>query len=267
MIIDNIDEIRSHLDFIDTKLDRYIIHILRRPKDLSPEFKNELGSNESQRLIRTYYVDSVEYFDRKIPAIKELCIANKARAYIIVQPKDNFECLLNLGKKIFDTIQNKNYSVKPEHLMRQAFCEWHKTRKKQWVIDLDENEMTETWIDIKYGEKRICKRKWTFEEVKDLVKKHLKLAGKSEDDMYTVNTKHGIHIITSPFNLAEAQKECSLMFEGRQKKVVGIESCQLSPNDDGHTGSFGLGNKCKQIEKEVTGWLHKDGMTLLWADV
>ena len=222
MIIDNFDIIRNHLDFIDTKLDRYIIHILRRPKDLSDKMKNELGSNESQRLIRTYYVDSIEYFDRKIPAIKELCKANKARAYIIVQPKDNFECLLNLGEKIFETIRNKNYSVKPEHLVRQAFCEWHKTRKKQWVIDLDEDSP-----DDMQG--------WCLDAVVDLVKTQLQSIGKDPNEMYVTKTKHGHHIITSPFNLVEAQKKCNMLYEGTK---------------DGKTG-----------------WLHKDGMTLLWADV
>lgn len=84
MEIDNFGIFREHLDFVDTKLDRYVIHILRRPKDLSAQMKNELGANESQRLIKTYYVDSIEYFDRKIPAIKELCVANNARVHIIV---------------------------------------------------------------------------------------------------------------------------------------------------------------------------------------
>lgn len=220
-MIDNFNVIREHLDFIDTKLDRYIIHILRRPKDLTDEMKNILGSNESQRLIRTYYVDSIEYFDRKIPAIKELCIANHARAYIIVQPKDNFECLLNLGENIFKTIRNKNYSVKPEHLVRQAFCEWHKTRKKQWVIDLDEDD-----LDAMQG--------WTLEKAIDLVKRHLVAVGKDPNEMYVVDTKHGHHIITSPFNLQKAYEECSMLYEGFK---------------DGKTG-----------------WLHKDGMTLLFCE-
>ena len=222
MTIDNFNIIREHLDFIDSKLDRYVIHILRRPKDLTQDMKNTFGSNESQRLIKTYYVDSIEYFDRKIPAIKELCIANNARAYIIVQPKDNFECLLNLGKKIFDKKKKKNYSVKPEHLMRQAFCEWHKTRKKQWVIDLDEDSP-----DAMQG--------WTFEGVYSLVKTQLELAGKSEKDMYVVKTKHGRHIVTSPFNVMDAFSKCNMMFEGRKNNM--------------------------------TGWLHKDGMTLLYSAI
>ena len=222
MVIDNFDIIRSHLDFIDTKLDRYVIHILRRPKDLTQDMKNVLGSNEAQRLIKTYYVDSIEYFDRKREAIKELCQANHARAYIIVQPKDNFECLLNLGEKIFETIRNKNYSVKPEHLIRQAFCEWHKTRKKQWILDLDEDDP-----DAMQG--------WTLDSVVALVKEQLVAIGKNPDEMYLTTTKHGHHVITSPFNLQEACKKCNMMYEGLK---------------DGRTG-----------------WLHKDGMTVLWADV
>ena len=102
MTIDNFDIIKKHLDF-KSPLDRYIVHILRRPKDCE-ELSNKLGSNEAQRLIRTYYIDSLEYFEKKIPAMKELCHSCNARAYIIPQVKDNFECLLNLGKKIFDTI-------------------------------------------------------------------------------------------------------------------------------------------------------------------
>lgn len=266
MTIDNFDIIRKHLDFIDTKLDRYIVHILRRPKDVSPEMKSALGANESQRLIKTYYIDSLEYFDRKRESIKELCRANNARAYIIVQPKDNFECLLNLGEKIFETIRNKNYSVKPEHLIRQAFCEWHKTRKKQWILDLDRDEMVETWVQHGPSGNALCKRVWTLEEVQELVKKHLRLVGKSEDDMYTVPTKHGWHVVTSPVNLMAIQEECHLIFEGRRKQVMEVEQCHFNPSDRGHTGSISLDTRHKTIEKEITGWLHKDGMTILYME-
>ncbi len=208
MTIDNFDIIKKHLDF-KSPLDRYIVHILRRPKDCE-ELSNQLGSNEAQRLIRTYYIDSLEYFERKIPAMKELCHSCNARAYIIPQVKDNFECLLNLGKKIFDTIQNKNYSVKPEHLIRQAYCEYHKSRKKVWILDLDD-----------------------------------------EDDMYVVPTKHGHHIITSPFNLQAAYKECDMMFEGVKKCIRQDFGKIVGKGTDGY--------------EQRTGWLHKkDGMTLLY---
>lgn len=269
MIIDNFDIIRKHLDFVDTKLDRYVVHILRRPKDIPLSMKNALGANESQRLIKTYYIDSLEYFDKKREAIKELCRANNARAYIIVQPKDNFECLLNLGENIFKAIRNKNYSVKPEHLVRQAFCEWHKTRKKQWILDLDlgTDAMVETWVEHNFGGNVLCKREWTLEKVQELVKKHLKLVGKNEDEMYTVKTPHGAHIITSPFNLQAAYKECSLLYEGVQTRTVSLDKYVLNHGDKGYTGSIDLDTKYKTEQKDVVGWLHKDGMTILWCEV
>ena len=52
---DNFDLIRSKLTFMDD-FDRYVIHIMRRVKD---QEHNSLGSNESQRLLRTYYIGDI----------------------------------------------------------------------------------------------------------------------------------------------------------------------------------------------------------------
>ncbi len=46
MEIDNFDIFRKHLTFKD-KTDRYIVHIMRRPKDLmSDPAMKEIGANE-----------------------------------------------------------------------------------------------------------------------------------------------------------------------------------------------------------------------------
>ena len=193
MVIDNFEIFRKHLTF-ETKQDRYIVHVLRRPKDVK-QLGNELGSNECQRLLRTYYIDSLDYFDKKIPAIKELCKSNRARAYIIPQVRNNEECLLNLAEKVLETIRLKNYSVKPEHLLRAAYCEYHKSRKKVWILDLDNDKM--------HG--------WTVEQAFELVKSQLKAIGKAESEAYLVQTKSGMHILTSPFNLQEAYKLCPML--------------------------------------------------------
>lgn len=174
--------------------------------------------------MRTYYIDSLDYFDKKIPAIKELCKSNRARAYIIPQVRNNEECLLNLAEKVLETIRLKNYSVKPEHLLRAAYCEYHKSRKKVWILDLDNDEM--------HG--------WTVEQVFELVKSQLKTIGKDESEAYLVQTKSGMHILTSPFNLQEAYKLCPMLYEGVHK----------GPNGE-----------------DVVGWLHKDGMSLLYLDL
>lgn len=249
MEIDNFDILMQHIDFVDPN-DRYIIHIMRRPKDCK-ELANALGANEAQRMIRTYFADSLEYIKAKIPAIKELCKSCNARAYLIVSPKDNFDCLMNLAQKTLETIRNKNYSVKPEHLLRQAYCENHKSRNKQWILDLDNDEMTEYFVD-KNGHPNGSKV-WTKEEVMKIVQDELEACGKDPALAYTVPTRNGVHIITPPFNLKSANKKCGMMFEGCKKVPVELHWTGLYEYDIKHT----------QI-KQITGWLHKDGMTLLY---
>ncbi len=250
MEIDNFDIFRAHLTFKE-KTDRYIVHILRRPKDLKnvPEMA-AVGSNEHQRLLRTYYIDSLEYFDRKVSAIRELCKTNHARAYILPQVRNNFECLLSLGEKVLETIRLGNWSAKPEHLLRSAYCEYHKSRDKQWILDLDDDCMIEP---IQETSSDIKKKTWTVEEVLALVKKSLVECGKDPELAYAVKTKSGHHIITSPFNLQKAFSECSLLFEGEKKMPWEIE--WTGP------GEFDVKSK------SIVGWLHKDGMSLLYCDL
>ena len=194
-----------------------------------------------------------------------------------MQPKDNFECLLNLGQKIFATIQNKNYSVKPEHLIRQAYCEWHKTRKKQWILDLDDKEMYD----------------WTRDEVRDLVTSQLQAAGKDPKEMYEVPTRHGVHFIMSPFNLQEASKKCAMLYEGAKKgnelqdlldQLILTDVKELAKADwaahklhpfncsEWLSKKFSEGDHLFRMRKalesklhDIPGWLHKDGMTLLFC--
>lgn len=246
MIIDNFDIFRNKLEFKD-KTDRYIIHILRRPKDCKPG-ENYLGSNEHQRLIRTYYIDNIDYFNKKEAAIKDLCHANNARAYILPQVRNNYECLLNLGEKVLETIRLGNYSVKPEHLLRSAYCEYHKSRAKRWILDLDKDCMTEYLVDP--SNFPIGRKEWTVEEVLKLVQDNLVKCGKKAEDAYVVPTKSGHHIITEPFDLQKAMKQCNMFYEGEQKKVVNVK----------YTSPY----ECEDVIKHVVGWLHKDGMSLLY---
>lgn len=250
MTVDNFQLFRERLTFAD-KTDRYIVHILRRPKDLAgdPRMK-AIGANEHQRLLRTYYVDSIEYFDRKVEAIKELCETNRARAYILPQVRNNFECLLSLGEKVLETIRMGNFSAKPEHLLRSAYCEYHKSRDKKWVLDLDGDSMTEYRYRPNYGPSEFSKRDWTVDEVVELVRANLKKCGKDPDQAYVVPTKSGCHVVTSPFDLQKAQAECSLIFEGERSDVC--EKVWTGP------GEFEI------RRKKTVGWLHKDGMSLLY---
>lgn len=245
MTIDNFNEIRAHLTF-KSDFDRYIVHIIKRAKDDAGKI---YGVNETNRLLKTFYITSLEYFDRKIPVIKDLCESNNARAYILPQVRDNSACLKELLKIVVDNLENP--TIKPDHLIRSAYCGYHGSRDKKWIIDLDNDNMTEYRHNINFGGTSCYNKVWTTEDVVSLIKKLLKECGKDDNCLFHVPTKNGTCIVTSPFDLKKAFKECEMMFQGTGKVITGTER-NVDDMFDSH------------VYKEVTGWVIKDGMALLY---
>lgn len=247
MEIDNFNVFLDKLTF-ETDFDRYIVHVLKRVKD---EEVRLYGASDKNRLIKTFYVSSREYLEGKIPVIKDLCASNRARAYILPQVRNNFDCLVNLAKLTLDNLQNP--TQKPDHLVRSAYCGNHKSRDKRWIVDLDEDSMIESIYEANFGGSSLMKREWSYDEVVSLVSDQLSKTGKDPNSAYVVRTVHGFHIVTPPFNLQETFKKCNLMFEGERKDV--FDKIWTGP------GEYEL------KYKKVTGWLHKDGMSLLYCSI
>ena len=260
MVIDNFDLFRNKLTFkkatkfdseigkvveINDTYDRYIVQILRRAKD--PGGKSQ-GVNTGNRLIKTYEISSLEYFDKKREHIIDLCRANGARAYILPQVRSTYDCLKEMIKLGVDNLENP--TVKFQHILRSSLCSMHKSRDKMWILDLDADCMREYVYDAKKAEVNV--RDWTPDEVMELVRGNREKCGKDQNRAYFVQTKSGCHIVSPPFNLQAAAKECSLMFEG--EKTTTCEVVWTGP------GEFELKTK------KITGWLHKDGMSLLYYD-
>jgi len=260
MTIDNFDLFRARLDFqkatkfdpstgkietINDTYDRYVVQILRRAKD--PGGKDQ-GSNTGNRLIKTYEISSLEYFDKKREHIIDLCRANGARAYILPQVRSTYDCLKEMIKIGVDNLENP--TIKFQHILRSCLCSMHKSRDKQWILDLDKDCMTEYKYDVNYGGSSFSVKEWTIDEVLALVRENLEKCGKDPGRAYVVPTKSGCHIVTPPFNLQDAEKKCNMMFEGEKTFVV--EKVWTGP------GEF----ETKKSKK--TGWLHKDGMSLLY---
>lgn len=258
-MVDNFDLIRSHLTFepatkfdaktkkpkkLNDTYDRYVVQILNRAKDADGKKR---GANTSNRLIKTYEISSLEYFDKKKAHIIDLCNSNGARAYILPQVRSTYDCIKEMIKLGVENLENP--TIKFQHIVRSSLCAIHKSRDKMWIVDLDPDCMTEYKYDQKKNE--LTTREWTPEEVMRLIQENLKMCKKDPKRAYFVPTRSGCHIVTPPFNLEAANKKCGMMFEGERSFVTDIE--WTGP------GEFEL------KRKKLTGWLHKDGMTLLYC--
>lgn len=244
-LIDNFEVIRSHLTF-ESQFDRYIVHILKRAKD---EAGRAYGVNETNRLIKTFFITSLEYFDKKKPVIEDLCITNNARAYILPQVRNNEDCLKELLKVVVDNLSNP--SIKPDHLIRTAYCGYHGSRSKKWILDLDSDNMTEYYHSkVSKSPANIESKEWKPEEVLEFVQRELMACGKKPEEAYLLPTKSGYCIVTSPFDLQKAFQRCNMFFQGEARRVVGWK----------WTGPC----EGEEVHKKVHGWVIKDGMALLY---
>ena len=99
MKIDNFKQLREHLTFHNLN-EFYFLQIIQRKKD-----GNEgLHVWNGYRLIRSYYIYSLEEFDSLEGRIKELCESNNARAYINPNVRNAQEVALECIRKYADLV-------------------------------------------------------------------------------------------------------------------------------------------------------------------
>lgn len=169
-MVNNFDQIKQLLKF-ENENEFYFIQILQRKKE-----NPELGRNN--RLVKAYYIYSIEKLEKYKEEIIKMCEVFNARAYIHLNRRNSkqvgFEMLellaTNLKLNQTDFLGNLYNSVCGHH---------HSDKDKTWIIDIDEEDPilveaieTATYNIEPIGNKIIA---W-------------------------VPTKNGLHLITKPFN-------------------------------------------------------------------
>ena len=76
-VIDNSNLIRDKILKFESPDDFYFVSVMWRRKD-----HPECPANENARMLASWCIKNVEYFDRKLPLIKDYCEHFQARAYI-----------------------------------------------------------------------------------------------------------------------------------------------------------------------------------------
>lgn len=173
-MVDNINLIRDMLEF-DENGEFYYISIMQRNKD----GVKVASSHDNCRRIRTFYVFSLEEFDRVVPFIKEICDKINARCYIELNRKNIFQCQLECIKRLAECIQ---HGTTKSRAIMDSVVAGAPSKDKLWMIDVDGH------------------RPGSDEYVDDIID----YVGYHKGGMHTVlPTVNGCHIITSRFDPRE----------------------------------------------------------------
>lgn len=127
-MIDNFNKIKRHLNF-EKNGDFYDLIILKRKKD-----QDVPDNHQSARVIKRYYIKSVDELERKKDEIVKLCQMFNARAGINLSRLNHedlaFELNIELAKKL--AYKQFNVAYLYESIVGNA-----KSRQKRFMIDLD----------------------------------------------------------------------------------------------------------------------------------
>lgn len=184
-MVNNFKQIRALLEFKSND-DFYFLQILQRKKDAQKGQKVN-GTNNNSRLVKAYYIKSLEQFDFIENEVIQLCDLFNARAGINLNRRSFEKMSLQHLKKVTDQIINKDYSKAYKAYSSVVGAFSHESDKK-WIIDLDTEEensfdylstLNDFLTDLQpIGVKTICR----------------------------IPSKSGAHLITRPFNLHEFKK-------------------------------------------------------------
>ena len=177
-MVNNFDKIINLLEFPSFSDDWfYFIQLLQRKKE-----HPELGSNS--RLVKSYYIKSIEQLENLKDEIIGLCEFYNARAYIHLQPRSFYQCTMQMYKSLTEHVLQPDYTH--TYHIWDSICGQFGTGGKRWVVDVD-------LVDLeKYGV--------TVNDVVDFIETLEHKPSDVHTVMEVLPTKNGYHIISHAFN-------------------------------------------------------------------
>ena len=185
MIVDNFKLIENLLDGLAKEDLVFDLIILQRKKDVQ--------EHKSSNIIYRKLIRSKESLLDKEFIIKTLCEHYKARAYINLSGKSREDVTKKLcTKSLEDVLYTHNYS--PERILGSAIGDTNGNKDyKLWVVDID--------FDMRPDADSV--NKTLIENVRTKINSCRPEGNK----IYaSIPTRHGVHLITFPFDLQEFNK-------------------------------------------------------------
>jgi len=184
-MVDNFKQIKSLLKF-DSDDEFYFVQVLQRKKDNPNGY---LGTNNSSRIIKAYYIKSIEQLDKQKEEMIKLAELFNARICINLNKRSYYKTAFNVLKLIAEQMHNKAFTK--IHRSWNTACGVHNGGDRVWLLDFDYIPTNPDWyIDIKgylYGQQPIA------------VDKVLAF----------IPSKNGVHVVTSPFDTRNFSKDYS----------------------------------------------------------
>lgn len=158
----------------------YFVQLIQRRSDHPGEMLG--GKNNSSRLIKAYFINSVEKLEKQWEEMTKLAEVFNARVMINLNPRNYRKAGFHLLQKIADSMSNDNFY--DLHRAYTSVCgEYHSEIDKRWLIDLDKDDLDK------------------LEDVQRFIQiEHEKINNKNYNILAIIPSKSGKHIITNPFN-------------------------------------------------------------------
>jgi len=205
-MIDNFKLIKSLLEFPNDDI-YYHLQILRRGKD-HPELP------AANRVIKPYFICSLESLDYVKDEIKKLCEFFGARAYINLAPKSIKKTTMLQLKYLAQRAYEGDF--------KKIWKSWNtcageiKGEEPRWVVDVDNLIPREDILKITDIDERGKKFAYNHNIITSIESFINNNCDPLERDyggyliyktLYSVETKSGVHIITKPFNLQQFKEK------------------------------------------------------------
>lgn len=179
-MIDNFDLIKPLLSF-DSDDDFYFVQILQRKKD-NPDGK--FGSNNSSRLIKAYYINSVDKLDKLKDEMCHFATYFNARIGINLNKRSYYKTAFNTLKTIAEQLHNKEF--RKVHRTYNTSCGVHNGGDKIWILDVDSKDI------------------FLLADIEVFIEEECQPIGTKV--ISRIPSKSGFHIITSGFDTREFVK-------------------------------------------------------------
>ena len=184
MIVNNFEKIKNILNFDGKSV--YLVWLVMRNKDGNTQAKG----NNRNRTIKSYYFLTKEQLEMRQEEIIKLCDLFNCRAYIGINKKPMNKVLFQLQNTLTDYMQQYfggNEFIPNIHaLVDSSVMKCGTEGRRMWIVDIDTKDRNQIEAIVRIINS--CRSSFDCNVINEL------------------QTAHGVHLITHPFEIPQYEK-------------------------------------------------------------